>query len=56
MLPAIASSTAALSRTEHILSERHIAFYRERAKGGAGLMITEQQGAYPYLGPLRGRL
>jgi 2,4-dienoyl-CoA reductase-like NADH-dependent reductase (Old Yellow Enzyme family) len=33
---------------DHILSERHIAFYRERAKGGAGLMITEQQGAYPY--------
>jgi 2,4-dienoyl-CoA reductase-like NADH-dependent reductase (Old Yellow Enzyme family) len=33
---------------DHILSERHIAFYRERAKGGAALMITEQQGAYPY--------
>jgi 2,4-dienoyl-CoA reductase-like NADH-dependent reductase (Old Yellow Enzyme family) len=30
---------------DHILSERHIAFYRERAKGGAALMITEQQGA-----------
>ncbi len=33
---------------DHIISDRHIAFYRERARGGAALMITEQQGAYPY--------
>jgi 2,4-dienoyl-CoA reductase-like NADH-dependent reductase (Old Yellow Enzyme family) len=32
---------------DHILSDRHIAFYRERAKGGAALIITEQQGAHP---------
>lgn len=30
-----------------ILSDRHIAFYRERAMGGVGLMITEQQGVHP---------
>lgn len=34
---------------DHIISDRHIAFYRERACGGAALMITEQQGAYPYM-------
>jgi 2,4-dienoyl-CoA reductase-like NADH-dependent reductase (Old Yellow Enzyme family) len=33
---------------DHILSERHIAFYRERAKGGVGLMITEQR-TLPYM-------
>jgi 2,4-dienoyl-CoA reductase-like NADH-dependent reductase (Old Yellow Enzyme family) len=32
---------------DHILSDRHIAFYRERAMGGAALLITEQQGAHP---------
>ncbi|HEV8713022.1 MAG TPA: NAD(P)-binding protein, partial [Candidatus Binatia bacterium] len=32
---------------DNILSDRHIAFYRERAKGGAALLITEQQGAHP---------
>ena len=32
---------------DHILSDRHIAFYRERAMGGAALIITEQQGAHP---------
>ncbi|MBS1888538.1 MAG: FAD-dependent oxidoreductase [Actinobacteria bacterium] len=32
---------------EHLLSDRHIAFYAERAKGGVGLMITEQQAGHP---------
>lgn len=32
---------------DNILSDHHIAFYRERAKGGAALLITEQQGAHP---------
>jgi len=32
---------------DNILSDRHIAFYRERAMGGAALIITEQQGAHP---------
>jgi 2,4-dienoyl-CoA reductase-like NADH-dependent reductase (Old Yellow Enzyme family) len=31
---------------DHILSDRHIAFYRERAKGGAALLVTEQQAAH----------
>ena len=31
---------------DHILSDRHIAFYRERAKGGCALMITEQQAGH----------
>jgi 2,4-dienoyl-CoA reductase-like NADH-dependent reductase (Old Yellow Enzyme family) len=30
----------------HLLSDRHIAFYRERALGGVGLIITEQQAGY----------
>ena len=31
---------------DHILGDRHIAFYRERAMGGAALLITEQQAAH----------
>lgn len=31
----------------HLLSDRHIAFYRERAKGGTALMVTEQQAGHP---------
>ena len=31
---------------DNLLSDRHIAFYRERAKGGVGLIITEQQAAH----------
>ncbi len=30
----------------HILSDRHIAYYRERAEGGIGLLITEQHAAH----------
>jgi 2,4-dienoyl-CoA reductase-like NADH-dependent reductase (Old Yellow Enzyme family) len=32
---------------DHVLSDRHIAFYRERAMGGAALLITEMQAAHP---------
>ena len=32
---------------EGTLSDRHIAYYRERAKGGAALLILEQQAAHP---------
>jgi 2,4-dienoyl-CoA reductase-like NADH-dependent reductase (Old Yellow Enzyme family) len=32
---------------DHILSERHIAFYRERARGGVGLQVAEQTAAHP---------
>ncbi|TQF00612.1 MAG: FAD-dependent oxidoreductase [Spiribacter salinus] len=31
----------------NILGDRHIEYYRERAKGGCGLFICEQQGAHP---------
>lgn len=31
----------------HILSDRHIEYYRERAKGGTALLITEQHAAHP---------
>ena len=31
---------------DNILGDRHIAFFRERAKGGAALFITEQQAAH----------
>jgi 2,4-dienoyl-CoA reductase-like NADH-dependent reductase (Old Yellow Enzyme family) len=30
----------------NILSDRHIAYYRERARGGAGLIVTEQQAGH----------
>ncbi len=32
----------------NLLSDRHIAFYRERARGGLGLMITEQQAGHRF--------
>src|SRR4051812_46282453 len=32
---------------EGLLSERHIAFYRERARGGVGLLFSEQLSASP---------
>ena len=32
---------------DHILSDRHIAYYRERAAGGVGLLISEQHAAHP---------
>jgi 2,4-dienoyl-CoA reductase-like NADH-dependent reductase (Old Yellow Enzyme family) len=31
----------------HVISDRHVAYYRERAKGGAALLILEQQAAHP---------
>ena len=35
-----------LYAVDHILSDRHIAYYRERAKGGAALLLTEQQAGH----------
>lgn len=32
---------------DHIVSDRHIAFYRERAAGGVGVQISEQTAAHP---------
>jgi len=31
----------------HVISDRHIAYYRERARGGAALLILEQQAVHP---------
>ena len=31
---------------DNVLSDRHIAYYRERAKGGIGLIISEQQAGH----------
>lgn len=33
---------------DNILGNRHIEYYRERARGGCALFICEQQGAHPY--------
>ena len=30
-----------------LISDRHIAYYEERARGGVGLLVTEQQAAHP---------
>jgi len=32
---------------EEMISDRHIAYYRERAKGGAALLVLEQQAVHP---------
>lgn len=40
------SAETLLYAEDHILSDRHIAYYRERAMGGAALLISEQQGAH----------
>jgi 2,4-dienoyl-CoA reductase-like NADH-dependent reductase (Old Yellow Enzyme family) len=42
----MAGPTTLLYAEDNILSDRHIAFYEERARGGAGLLVTEEQGAY----------
>lgn len=31
----------------NLISDRHIAYYRERAKGGCGLITTEEMGVHP---------
>ncbi len=41
------TATTLLYAEDNILSDRHIAYFRERAKGGAALLITEQQAAHP---------
>jgi mycofactocin system FadH/OYE family oxidoreductase 2 len=32
---------------DHLISQRHVDYYTERIKGGAGLVITEVQGVHP---------
>ena len=42
----MATAHTILYGEDNILSDRHVAYYRERAMGGAALLITEQQGAH----------
>ncbi len=47
--------TSALYGEDEIMSDRHIAYYAERAKGGVGLITTEQQFGHRHsLGAFRG--
>jgi mycofactocin system FadH/OYE family oxidoreductase 2 len=32
---------------DHLISERHVFYYRERARGGCGLITTEELGVHP---------
>jgi mycofactocin system FadH/OYE family oxidoreductase 2 len=32
---------------DNLISDRHVAYYEERAKGGVGLIITEEMGVHP---------
>ena len=41
------SGHALLYGVDGLLSQRHIDYYRERAAGGAALIVTEQQAAHP---------
>jgi len=41
------SATTLQYGRDGLLSDRHVAFYRERARGGAGLLFTEQLAASP---------
>src|SRR3954470_21148081 len=38
---------ALLYGEDGLISDRHIAYYEERARGGVGLIVTEQQAAHP---------
>jgi 2,4-dienoyl-CoA reductase-like NADH-dependent reductase (Old Yellow Enzyme family)/uncharacterized protein YbjQ (UPF0145 family) len=40
------SALTTLYAENNVLSDRHIAYYRERAKGGVALLVTEHQGAH----------
>lgn len=41
------SGHAVLYGVDGLLSQRHVDYYRERAAGGASLIVTEQQAAHP---------
>lgn len=38
--------TTLLYAVDNVLSDRHIEFYAERARGGAGLLVAEEHGAF----------
>ena len=37
---------------DNLISDRHIYYYGERAKGGVGLITTEEMGVHPHGPPL----
>jgi 2,4-dienoyl-CoA reductase-like NADH-dependent reductase (Old Yellow Enzyme family) len=41
------SGHALLYGVEGLLSQRHVDYYRERAAGGAALLVAERQAAHP---------
>lgn len=41
-----------LLSTDHLIGDRHIAYYEERAKGGAGLIVVETMIVHPSSQPL----
>lgn len=43
----VPARTVLWATDDHVLSERHLAHFRELAQGGAALIITEQHGAHP---------
>lgn len=43
----VSTATTLLYAEDNILGDRHVSYYRERARGGSGLMITEQQAGHP---------
>src|SRR5579872_2014871 len=42
----VANATTTLYAESNLVSDRHVAFYRERARGGFGMIITEQHAAH----------
>jgi 2,4-dienoyl-CoA reductase-like NADH-dependent reductase (Old Yellow Enzyme family) len=43
----MANATTLLYAERNILSDRHIAYYRERARGGTALLVSEQHAVHP---------
>src|SRR5438034_6840982 len=43
----MANATTLLYGEHNVLSDRHIAYYRERARGGTALLVSEQHAVHP---------
>jgi 2,4-dienoyl-CoA reductase-like NADH-dependent reductase (Old Yellow Enzyme family) len=43
----MATGHTQLYGVDEVISDRHVAYYRERAKGGAALLVIEQQAVHP---------
>ncbi len=48
----VATPHTTLLSTDHLIGDRHVAYYEERAKGGAGLVIVETLIVHPTSQPL----